>query len=257
MFLNLISNLFGGGSLPGSLVLIVGTLFQLWMLIDAIRRQEWMWAAFILFFSVVSALFYYFMVFQPSGGATVGFELPGAHQRHRIKELEAQIHHLDKAHHHSQLGDIYFQGGKLDKAESCYRAALERDPDDLDTRAHWGQCLLRQKKAIEARPVLEKVCAENPRHDYGHTMMAFAETLTALGEIDTAIRVWEQVNEEHSYARARVQLAELYLRTNQTARAQPLIEDVLTGHDHLPAFQRKRERVWFRRARSLKAKIGA
>src|SRR5258705_2863831 len=142
------------------------------MIIDAVRRQEWMWVLFILFFPGLGAIWYFFYVYRGSPSATRGFELPGAHDRRRIKELQAQIHHLDKAHHYSQLGDIYFQQGKLDKAEACYRSALERDAQDIDTRAHLGQCLLRQKKAAEALPWLEGVVAENPKHEYGYSMMA-------------------------------------------------------------------------------------
>src|SRR5678810_233060 len=155
--------------------LVVLSLFQLWMLIDAVRRREWVWALFIFVGWEFAALWYYFAVFRASPSATRGFELPGAHNRRRIKELQAKIHHLDKAHHYSQLGDIYFQQGKLALAESCYRAALERDSQDIDTRAHLGQCLLRQKRPNEARPLLEGVIAENPKHDYGYSMMALAE----------------------------------------------------------------------------------
>src|SRR6185295_6185353 len=103
-------------------------------------------------------------VYRGSPSATRGFELPGAHDRRRIKELQGKIHHLDKAHHYSQLGDIYFQQGKLAEAESCYRSAMEREPEDIDTRAHLGQSLRRQKRPAEARPLLEAVCAENPKH---------------------------------------------------------------------------------------------
>src|SRR6267378_442927 len=158
------------------------SLFSLWMFIDAVRRREWIWAFFIFVGWGISAMFYYFAVYRAAPSATRGFELPGAHDRRRIKELEAKIHHLDKAHHHSQLGDIYFQRGKLDQAEAFYRAALERDGDDIDTRAHLGQTLLRKKKPEEARPLLEKVCAEKPKHDYGHSMMALAETQGVLGD---------------------------------------------------------------------------
>src|SRR5438876_7845545 len=179
------------------------SLFSLWMLIDAIRRREWIWAVFIFIGFGVSALFYYFAVYRAAPSATRGFELPGAHDRKRIKELQAQIHHLDKAHHHSQLGDIYFQQGKLEKAEVCYRAALERDGQDIDTRAHLGQCLLRQKRAAEALPLLEAVCAENPKHEYGYSMMAMAEALAALGQTDRSISIWERITDQHSYARAR------------------------------------------------------
>ena len=89
------------------------TIFQVWMFIDAIRRQEYIWAAFIFIGSGISTLLYYLFVYRAAPSATRGFELPGAVDRRRIKDLQAKIHHLDKAHHHSQLGDIYFQQGKL------------------------------------------------------------------------------------------------------------------------------------------------
>lgn len=229
--------------------------FQLWMFVDAVRRQEWFWAVFIFIGFGLSAVLYYFFVYRAVPSATRGFELPGAHSRRRIKELQAQIYHLDKAHHHSQLGDVYFQQGKLDQAGACYRAALERDPQDLDTRAHLGQCLLRQKRAAEARPLLEGVIAENPKHDYGYTMMALAETLAALGETDSALQMWQQVTAEHSYARAKVQLAGLYLAKNQPDLARTELKDVVADDVHAPVFQRKRDRVWVWRAKGLMRRL--
>ena len=233
----------------------LATIFQIWMLIHAIRNGEWMWAAFILFFSTFSAILYYIMVYRAAGSSTQGFELPGAQKRKRIKELQAQIYHLDKAHHHFQLGDIYFQQGKLDKAEASYRASLERDAQDIDARAHLGQCLLRAKRPAEARPLLEGVCAENPKHDYGYSMMALAETLTALGEQNDALAIWQQVTSCHSYPRAKVQLAELYAAKKQLDLARTEIREVLDEDAHAPAFQRKRDRIWIRRARKLARKL--
>ena len=237
-------------------IALAGFAFQVWMFIDAVRRREWIWAVFIFAFSFISALLYFFMVYRAQGGlATRGFELPGAHSRRRIKELKAQIHHLDKAHHHLQLGDIYFQQGKLDLAETAYRAALERDGEDRDTRAHLGQCLLRKKRPAEARPLLESVCAEDPKHDYGYTMMALAETHMAEGHADAAIQMWERLLQNYSYARARVQLAELYLSKNQREAAREQLTEVIETDAHAPAFDRRRNRVWIRRARKLSSQV--
>jgi hypothetical protein len=230
--------------------------FQVWMLIHAFRHQEWIWAIFILMFSIISAVLYFFLVYRQSPSGMKGFELPGAQSRKRIKELQAQIHHLDKAHHHLQLGDVYFQQGKLQKAEASYRASLERDGQDIDARAHLGQCLLRQKRPVEARPLLEGVIAENPKHDYGHTQMALAETLTALGEKDAAFHIWKNVTENHSYPRAKVQLAELYIGKGQAELARTELEDVIVDDVHAPAFQRKRDRVWIGRAKTLLRQVG-
>ncbi|MDB6016772.1 MAG: repeat protein [Pedosphaera sp.] len=232
------------------------SLFQVWMCIDALRRGEWLWAVIIFLGWWLTAIIYYFYVYRSGVSATRGFELPGAQKRKRIKELQAQIYHLDKAHHHFQLGDIYFQQGKLAKAEASYRASLERDAQDIDTRAHLGQCLLRAKRPAEAKPLLEGVCAENPKHDYSHSMMALAETLTALEEKDAALAIWQQVTVCNSYPRAKVQLAELYLAKNQPDLARAEVRDILSDDVHAPAFQRKRDRFWIRRAKSLARKVG-
>lgn len=181
----------------------------------------------------------------------MGFELPGARDRRRIKELEAQIHHLDKAHHHLELGDIYFQQGKMQKALDYYQKALERDPNDIDIQSHFGQCLLRLNRPQEARPLLEKVCAGNPNHDYGYTLMALAEALMALNETDAAIATLNRVLESHSYARARVQLATLYFAKGQAGLARAEINEILADDRAAPDFQRKRDRVWVKRAKKL------
>ena len=230
--------------------------FQIWMLIHAVRNGEWLWAVFIFIGWGVTALLYFFFVYRAAAPtATRGFELPGAGSRKRIKELQAQIHHLDNAYHHFQLGDVYFQRGKLAEAEKCYRAALERDPTDIDARAHLGQCLVRLNRPAEAQPLLESVMHEKPDHDYGHTMMALAETLTALGETDNALQYWQHITQTHSYPRAKVQLSELYLARNQPELARSELNDVLSDDVHAPTFQRKRDRFWVRRAKSLMGKL--
>ncbi|HEX9046699.1 MAG TPA: tetratricopeptide repeat protein [Verrucomicrobiae bacterium] len=228
-------------------------VFQLWMLIHALRNREWLWALFIFLGSGLGAFWYFFAVYRGLG--PTGFELPGAASRARVKELEAKIHHLDNAYHHFQLGDIYFQKGKFTEAEKCYRAAYERDAKDVDIRAHLGQCLLRLNRPAEARPLLEGVMHEKPDHDFGYTMMALAETLTALGEKDNALLYWQHIVQHHSYPRAKVQLAELYAARNQPDLARAELKDVVADDPHAPSYQRRRDRVWVSRARSLMARL--
>ena len=85
--------------------------------------------------------------------------------------------------------------------------------------------------------------------------MALAETLAALGETDAALQMWQQVTAEHSYARAKVQLAELYLAKKQPELARTELKDVVADDAHAPAFQRKRDRIWVWRAKSLMRKL--
>lgn len=226
-------------------------IFWLWMLVDAIQRQEWIWVMFMFIGSFVTTVLYFFMVFRGTSIATRGFELPGAASRHRIRELESLIHNLDKPHHYLELGDIYFRKGNLARAEAAYRASLERDSKDRDARAHLGQCLLRQKRVDEALPLLYQVCVEDPRHDYGYSLMAYAEALAAKGETENSITVWKQVLTEHNYARARVQLGQLYLLKGEKDLANGQFREAINDDRHAPHFQRKRDRVWIRKAKRL------
>ena len=235
--------------------LLIPFAFQIWMLVDAIRRREWVWALFIFIFPLINAILYYFLVYRAQPSATRGFELPGSHTRSRVKELQAQIHHLDKAHHYAQLGDIYFQEGKLEEAEKAYRAAVERDSSDPDFRAHLGQCLLRQGRAKEAVPLLENVARENPEHEYGHTLMAYAEALSKLGQKNEAIAAWERVLANHGYARARVQVSELYLERGDKELARKQLTELLADEAHGPGFQKKRDKVWVKRAKILQKQV--
>jgi len=227
-------------------------VFQIWMFVDALRRGEYIWAVIIFLFSGLSALLYFFLVYRASGGGNLmaGFELPGAADRRQIKRLQADIHHLDKPHLHLQLADIYFSQGKLDQAEASYRAAYERDPKDEDIRAHLGNCLARRGKLREALPLLEAVCAQNPKHDYGYTLMTLAETQAATGQIDQALATWRQVLNLYGYPRARVQYADLLIQKKEYAEARKSLEEVIHDAPYATKFQYKREAVWFNRAKA-------
>jgi hypothetical protein len=86
--------------------------------------------------------------------------------------------------------------------------------------------------------------------------MALAETYAALGRPDDAVTAWKAVLERHTYARARVQLAELYLARGQADLAKRELDGVIQDDAHAPEFQRKQERVWVQRARTLRRGLG-
>jgi tetratricopeptide (TPR) repeat protein len=254
-----ILQLANGGGITGGVFALAVTIFQIWMFIDALRRREYIWAVFIFIGWIITSVAYYLLVYRaagPVGGNPLaGFELPGAADRRQIARLKAEIHHLDKAHLHLQLGDIYLSQGKLPDAEACYRAAYARDPQDEDVRAHLGNCLARRDQPQEALPLLESVCAQNPKHDYGYTLMTLAEAQGAAGQTDRALATWRQVLELYQYSRARVQFAELLMKTGAPDEARKNLDEVIGEEAYAPKFQRKREAVWVRRAKALRGQL--
>ena len=236
---------------PLSLALLV---FCIWMLIDAVRNEDWIWVVIMIVFPGLSGVFYFFLAYRSRGGGVPFRVGDWGGDRKRIRELEQQILLLDNAAHYLELADIYFRQGNLEYAEENYRLARERDPEDVDIKAHYGRCLLGQKRFGEAREFLEDVCMADPRHDFGATLIALGECLTELGELDSAIRIWEQAIERNSYAQPRVRLAELYLQSGEPEkkdRARQLVEDVLREETLTPAFQQKQEAEWTHRARKV------
>ena len=102
-----------------------------------------------------------------------------------------------------------------------FHRSTDRVNDGWQRRSGDEHPVIRRTR-VWTRGVIGRVRAQHPKHDYGHTMMALAETFTALNEKEAAICIWQRVLENNSYARARVQLAEL-LPSIQAARAQGLM----------------------------------
>ena len=88
LFAILFTGLSDLGSFAQNPVVWILTLFHFWMLIDAIRREEWMWALFIFLFPLINSVLYFFIVWWPirgsGGGPGFSFEWPGFRERRRI-----------------------------------------------------------------------------------------------------------------------------------------------------------------------------
>lgn len=245
--------------LAGLLLAVLFYGFQAWMLIDALQRREWLWAILIgcslfLWKSFgLTALLYFFLVYRAAGPAVplLKFKPARPSKRDRIRDLEGRIEALDKPHLHAELGQVHLEDGDAKQAEACFREALNRDETDLDYHAGLGQALVAQDRFEEACPYLERVSDEDPRHQYGTSLMTLAEVYESLDDRARAIATWRRVLELNSYARARVQLAALLIQENERDEARGLLHEVIADHQHAPRFQAEKERTWVRRAQQL------
>ena len=231
--------------------------FQVWMFWDSLRREKWLWMWAIIFFWI-PAVPYYFLVYRPSQNAAPvkeAFEFPWPANRTRIQELEEQIHHLDQAHHHAELGEIYLKQGSLDQACQHLEAARERDAEDLDILALLGTCYWKQERLDKAKQTLEPVIAANARHNYGQTQMTMAQIYAQLGQNDKSIAAWESVLQANTYAQARVLLGEAYLAAGRQKEARAQFKEVLRDDKHTPDFHRRRDKPWIKRARQMLAQF--
>jgi len=156
----------------------------------------------------------FFLVYRAAPSATRGLELPGAHHRRRIKELEAQNSiTFDKAHHHSS-SDIYFQRASSTKPRLLSSRRWSATPRHRHART-LASCLLAQRKPQERDPCSNK-SAWRIQTCYGHSMMALAEDSGSVGRNRNGHReLGSGSGGPFLNARARSQLAELYLQNQK------------------------------------------
>ena len=64
MFASLLTSVTQWNYLISSPLLLALAVFQIWMLIDALRRREWLWAVFIFIFPLLNAVLYFFLVYR-------------------------------------------------------------------------------------------------------------------------------------------------------------------------------------------------
>jgi len=99
----------------------------------------------------LAAVLYFFMVYRNTLSATRVLSFPGRSTGAGSSNSKPDISPGQSASPFS-TGDIYFHQGKLAKAEASYRAALERDAEDVDTRAHLGQCCCVRNAPLKPGP---------------------------------------------------------------------------------------------------------
>lgn len=98
------------------------------------------------------------------------------------------------ANAHNNLGVILRAQGRLVEAESAYRAAIRANPEHSDAYTNLGILLEGQKRTHEAAACFCKVITFQPKHPEARRQLALAHC--ALGEVDKAVRIFEEWLEE-------------------------------------------------------------
>ncbi len=235
----------------GSLITVLVIGFQIWMIVDCVRnRNDLYWIFIILFFSFIGALVYYFVCKRAAPEADGSFSRRRL-QRQRIEELQNKIHHLDKAHHYAELGDVYREQQKWAQAQQAYESALEREKDLFDARAHLGYVLLARGRAAEAWEQLGPALQQQPNFELGELLWQCARCQAALGRLPEARGLYEKFLVSHGYLQAQLEYAELLDKLGDSAAGTRALQQVVHDFDHAPRFLKRTNHQWKRKAERL------
>lgn len=233
-----------------------GVILQALAILHFVRRRPsgfWLWI--ILMGGGLGALVYIVAEVVPDVGL-----LHGAFQvfprRKRIKHLQAAILDNPSIGNYEELGDLYLDDGQFAKARECYDRVISPRTDSTDPfyRRALAELALGDLKA--AAGDLERVVSIDPKYDYQRAAGLLAHTFAQLGRRDEADALFADVTRVSTLSETQFNYASFLAATGRTAEAREWAQRVLAKKPTMPAYMRRRERPWFRKARALLKTIG-
>ena len=228
-----------------------GIVLQALAILHFVRRRPdtfWLWV--ILIGGGLGALAYIVAEVIPDVGLLRG-TFQGFSRRKRIKYLEAAIIDNPSIGNYEELGDLYLDDGKYDKARESFNRVISprtESPDPFYRRALAAIELEDFQAAVED---LTKVVKMDPRYDYQRAAGLLAYTLGKLGRNEEAAACFADVTQTSTLSETQYNYAALLAATGHASEARDWAQRILAKRRTMPAYMRRRERPWFRKANAL------
>jgi len=212
------------------------------------RRPDSWWFYIIIFLGPLGALIYLIAEAIPDAGLLrQSFKV--FPRRKRIKELEAAVRVNPSAGNYEELADLLMDDGKLALARAAFDRTIAAQPNTLDPYYRRGVCALQLGDPAAALPDLERVVAKEPDYDFSRAPGLLAQAYALTGDKARAEALFQRATLTSTISETYLNYADLLASEGRTAEAREWAKKVIEKTVSLPAYQRRRERPWVRRAR--------
>ena len=234
-----------------------GLLLQGLAIVHFIRRRPDMyWIFIILFLGPLGALIYIFVEAIPDIGLLrQSFKV--FPRRKRIRELEMIVRENPSSGNYEELGDLYMDDGRLQLARTAFDKAIAARADTLDPFYRRGVCALPLGDATGALPDLERVVGKDPDYDFHRAAGLLAHAYAQTGQKAKAEALFRQVAARSTSSEMYLNFAAMLASEGRNAEAREWAQRVLDKKPSMPAYLRRRERPWFRRAHEMLKRLPA
>jgi hypothetical protein len=235
-----------------------GLILQAVAIVHFIRRRpDNYWIFVILFLGPLGAIIYLFAEAAPDLTFLSQQSARGFSRRKRIRELEALVQVNTAVGNFEELGDLYMDEGRLSQARAAFDRAIVGGSTTLDPFYKRGACSVLMGDAAAATPDLERVVAKDPSWDFHRAegLLAHAYALTA--QPDKAEALFRAATETSTMSETYLNYAEFLAASGRTAEARTWARKLLDKAHGMPAYLRRRERPWFRKAKRFLGRLPA
>lgn len=228
-----------------------GIILQAIAIIHFIRRRPdgyWLWI--IIFGSWLGALVYVVVEVIPDAGLLrEGFRMFPRHSR--IKQLEAMVLDNPAPANLEELGALYLDDKKYDKAKACFDRAIASRADSIDTFYRRGLAEMELRDYEEAIADLERVVQKDFRYDFHRAAGLLAHAYAEANQPEKAATLFARVTETSTSTEIQYYYAAFLSKLGKQAEAKEWLERISHKKRTMPSFQKRRDRPWFRRAAAL------
>jgi len=214
------------------------------------RRPETYWLYIILFLGPLGATVYLLVEALPDVGLLrQSFKV--FPRRRRIHELEAAVLDNPSAGNYEELGDLYMEEGKFDKARACFDKAISSRTDSLDPFYRRGVCEIEVGDFVAAVADLERVVKKDPEYDFRRAKGLLAHAYANTGLPAKAEEAFEDTTKISTLSETYYNYATFLAAQKRPADAREWAQKILAKKATMPGYLKRRERPWFRKASGL------
>jgi hypothetical protein len=219
------------------------------------KRPDTFWLWIIIIGGFIGALAYFLIEGLPDL-ENIGRRLKGPGRRKRIRMLRAIVLDNPSAGNFEELGELLLQEKRFGEAREAYDRALAARTDSIDPFYRRAQALFQLREYEAAERDLKHVTTADPRYDYSNAFCLYARTLGHLGKKPEALTAFEQLVERSHSAETLYEAAAFFADNGRETTAREIIQNVIAREVTMPHYQKRRDRVWLRKAKALGRRLG-
>jgi len=234
-----------------------GFIFQLIAIVHCVRQgRDRFWIWIIIIGGLLGALAYFLVEFLPDWH-NVKRSFTGVARRKRIAALRAMVRDNPSAGNYEELGELLMQQRRWSEAREAFDHALKSRTDLLEPFYQRGLAAFEMGDDAAAIADFGYVVGKEPKYAYSRARCLLARSLARAGRNEEAMTTFDRLVESSTASESLVTAAEFYASNGRQALARELVESVLLRRVTMPAYQKRRDRAWFRMAKRLERRLAS
>ncbi|MGI9103262.1 MAG: tetratricopeptide repeat protein [Terriglobales bacterium] len=231
---------------------IAPLLLMVFALVHFFKRGSgnYIWLFLIIFLGPIGSIVYIIVEVLPewrAGQASSGWVA----KRKRLRELEAVVLDNPSTGNYEELADLYLQEKNYARARESFDRAISARTDHPDPFYGRAQAALYLGDIKAAIPDLEKVIAQNRKHDFNRALGLLAFCYGETGQPERAEQMFREALTSSTLSETQFHFAQFLAGHGKRDEAREWAERIVRKRETLSGPLRRADAGWYRQAELL------